>query len=775
MSRMRGFCDVAKYGLTIALAACATPQPNACGKDSCLIEPGSFDDHVLKMALTARTSATVQLIIRNAGGSAFTEGIITFSPVFSSGAVPPPALQDFVSRGGVDARTLLQDLALREGEAGYLVSTVAPSSTQVLTVEAPTSARLSYITVSNGELVVAQDIAIFNAGEPVVVDVELMHISAADGAELGPRYGSKLGVGNLVKCVVPTGMPYPVTLHDDDLNQGANVIDWPHGFGYSGTFGGSWYTDGTTARFYNPAWGGAEPGAPYPSTSGFVKFADVCPGEQATLDIEAYAVTDFTHPESDTTLVVYFFDLNNQLLDVDAGFPTHGKNSGLLGLYDSVIPTGTRRIAVVPMVDVLAGETGTVFFDHLTVRYEPKESWQFRDVTPKVTFSETETSEFGASQPVGWAEFGGDWYAYNGGPEGSVATLWNPSWGGDPDQKLPVDTGLIKTFPLGERVSEELLDVRLFAAATFSAASHIQVRALFDDPAQTVYESRRLVGTAYGDLWLRHLPIPSEATTVSIVVNAKLGENEASSVYVDDLTVRFAKPIPSQGGRASPVQSPARPRGLQPVSPVRMLGTDYASYAFQTNELAGLLSTLGTRLGEQQALANIDGVAFDPGGIVLSHAADVRVYFIGEGAGYRNTIAYNTDGSAGLSATSKLIFPDASQAGGGWLAPNGEVGARTTTEPLLPGDFVDIGYFAAGQALDFFLMSDGVNNNGSVVFTSSPALNQDRRTHMVAFAIEGTSYLIIGFEDLMGGGDNDFNDVVFAVDIGAANVAALTD
>lgn len=34
-------------------------------------------------------------------------------------------------------------------------------------------------------------------------------------------------------------------------------------------------------------------------------------------------------------------------------------------------------------------------------------------------------------------------------------------------------------------------------------------------------------------------------------------------------------------------------------------------------------------------------------------------------------------------------------------------------------------------------------------------------------------YLFIAYEDLLGGGDKDFNDVIVAVDIGAANVASL--
>ena len=44
----------------------------------------------------------------------------------------------------------------------------------------------------------------------------------------------------------------------------------------------------------------------------------------------------------------------------------------------------------------------------------------------------------------------------------------------------------------------------------------------------------------------------------------------------------------------------------------------------------------------------------------------------------------------------------------------------------------------------------------------------------MAFTQPGSPYLMIGFEDMYGGGDRDYNDVVFAVDIGAANLHNLT-
>lgn len=44
----------------------------------------------------------------------------------------------------------------------------------------------------------------------------------------------------------------------------------------------------------------------------------------------------------------------------------------------------------------------------------------------------------------------------------------------------------------------------------------------------------------------------------------------------------------------------------------------------------------------------------------------------------------------------------------------------------------------------------------------------------MSFATVYDSYLVIGFGDLLGGGDRDFNDLLFEIDIGAVNVAALT-
>jgi hypothetical protein len=80
-----------------------------------------------------------------------------------------------------------------------------------------------------------------------------------------------------------------------------------------------------------------------------------------------------------------------------------------------------------------------------------------------------------------------------------------------------------------------------------------------------------------------------------------------------------------------------------------------------------------------------------------------------------------------------------------------------------------------GKLLNFFLIANGASG-GFNQFSTDQSVNPDGINHVVAFAyaVPSSSFLIIGFEDLFGGGDRDFNDLLFAVDIGARNIAALT-
>ncbi len=220
-------------------------------------------------------------------------------------------------------------------------------------------------------------------------------------------------------------------------------------------------------------------------------------------------------------------------------------------------------------------------------------------------------------------------------------------------------------------------------------------------------------------------------------------------------------------------QAGARPLGLEVAGPVNTAASDSKSYSFQTQDLPDILSIVNDKLGERAAIDD-SLLQLDPTKLDLSHSADVRVYFVGEGAGYHNTLGINTTGTGVNQGDPELIFPDASSRNRYVDGPASDRQAgRNRSNPLAPGDFVDLGTIEGGSTLDFFLIANGAFG-GSNVYTTDAAVNPDRINHTVALASDGSPYLVIGFEDLYGGGDRDFNDLVFAVDIGAANLAAIT-
>lgn len=221
------------------------------------------------------------------------------------------------------------------------------------------------------------------------------------------------------------------------------------------------------------------------------------------------------------------------------------------------------------------------------------------------------------------------------------------------------------------------------------------------------------------------------------------------------------------------VMAKIEPLGLEMAGDVYRAASDPASEVFFEQSLPAISGYLSSQLSETKALDDTS-LLLDPAQLRLTTDADVRIYFVGEGAGYANTLGVNTTGSGVASGDPKVIFPDAStkENYSGELTPQS---GRTPHTPLVPGDFVDLGKVSGGTLLDFFLIADGANG-GQNVYTANAASNPDGINHVVSFAYAqpGSSYLILGFEDLYGGGDRDFNDLLFAVDIGAVNVAALT-
>ena len=244
------------------------------------------------------------------------------------------------------------------------------------------------------------------------------------------------------------------------------------------------------------------------------------------------------------------------------------------------------------------------------------------------------------------------------------------------------------------------------------------------------------------------------------------------------LAITGACTAPALAQKDNKVQSPRgdvnhanNPYGIPIVDTVKRRGSDSASREFRTQELPKLEKFVSMNLQERLSYGGSMGATIDPSQLRLSTDAEVRTYLVSEGAGYHNMLGFNVD-STGISEDSRLIFPDASVPDAYFKGKRNP--KRTQDFPVLPGDFVDLGTFSSGQKLDFFLVADDKKNNHPV-YDANPATNPDGINHMVAFsyAVEDSPYLLIGFEDLYKGGDNDFNDLVFAVDIGADNVAAL--
>jgi hypothetical protein len=113
------------------------------------------------------------------------------------------------------------------------------------------------------------------------------------------------------------------------------------------------------------------------------------------------------------------------------------------------------------------------------------------------------------------------------------------------------------------------------------------------------------------------------------------------------------------GGVASPVQAIARPFGLDIVAPVMLAGSDAKAASFQKDVLPSVTSFLNSKLSETKKV-NDAAMLLEPSRLRLLTESDVRVYFVGEGAGFNNTLGFNTAGGGVTKGDAKLIFPNAS-------------------------------------------------------------------------------------------------------------------
>ncbi len=153
------------------------------------------------------------------------------------------------------------------------------------------------------------------------------------------------------------------------------------------------------------------------------------------------------------------------------------------------------------------------------------------------------------------------------------------------------------------------------------------------------------------------------------------------------------------------------------------------------------------------------------------NTSDVKVTFLHEGAGFKNSfgyIAYSGDTSPTLDELKQngvIVFPNTSLAGSGGN--------------LNFGDTVSLGDFPVGTNLMFFVLANTWSSNGRIkntswIFSSDMNLNPESgsqngiplQKHVAMLWHEKSQALVLGFEDVKrteGWCDHDFNDVVFTV------------
>lgn len=173
--------------------------------------------------------------------------------------------------------------------------------------------------------------------------------------------------------------------------------------------------------------------------------------------------------------------------------------------------------------------------------------------------------------------------------------------------------------------------------------------------------------------------------------------------------------------------------------------------------------------------------------ITIKETADIWVTFIGEGAGYKNTLGFytydmnNPSPSMPVPEDITIIFPNVSAVGSGGS--------------LEIGDKVNIGRFPPNTGIGWVLLanawSDGCIGTGNWQLHSHPDYNPESdpslQYHNVLLSDPDNERIILGFEDIRrdyASCDQDFNDALFYITASSytaisndnyADIASATD
>ncbi|WP_374652782.1 DUF4114 domain-containing protein [Dongia sp.] len=256
---------------------------------------------------------------------------------------------------------------------------------------------------------------------------------------------------------------------------------------------------------------------------------------------------------------------------------------------------------------------------------------------------------------------------------------------------------------------------------------------------------------------------------------------------------------------------------------------------YHTTVTTGKQNPLGDlKVGDYLTKGGSEGKAIDPAmvngvdsrNLTLAQSAEVKLGFVSEGAGYKSMVGvYAFDANGNIVPDSvKLVWLDASQVKQG--VAGGALG-KDFLGNSQPSE-ISLGNVAADTRLGFFIVADGASNKnnqkllgsiadndkadnydddlaainqhlsfamdakgngrilvdgkplaGNIYFTHDKSLNTDGNSNDIEHTLSGTATpndgkLYVGFEDLAGGGDRDYQDVVISVDMGSYNINKLT-
>lgn len=135
-----------------------------------------------------------------------------------------------------------------------------------------------------------------------------------------------------------------------------------------------------------------------------------------------------------------------------------------------------------------------------------------------------------------------------------------------------------------------------------------------------------------------------------------------------------------------------------------------------------------------------------------SDIEDLKIYFIHEGAGYRNQLKIKSTGTTEMEG---LVFVDGSMGDG--------------AEQLQKGDYVSLGEIKKGTTLDFSLLANGYQSSSYHTYYAGIERNPDKIQHVMAYQYQ-EDYLVLAWEDLYQGGDKDYNDIVFVMNLKQENL-----